>query len=638
MYREGGGRYRYRCLAPGGGSCTWAAEEERQRTGARPHRRTAALAHRRYRYMYMGARPRLRLRLPLHPCYPLGSMSPSGRPRRLPSPSARRSSAAAEVRPSRLHPKGESPLPHIIQRAADAEARAAADEGERTPRAILEQLLEEMETRAMEQARGGLRLFIERAWAVLEPATPFVPGFHIDAIADLLSAITNGQVLNALLLIPPRFAKSLSAAVFWPAYHWGPANKPSSKWIFNTYRLDLSLRDSGKRRILMGHPWYQRRWGSRFTLGTERFRADNSAKYENDRSGYHLSTSVGGGNTGEGANVLVFDDCNNIAEIYSEIARENVIRWFNEVMATRRNDALAARLVVQQRGHERDLAGALLQQGGWDVLCLPNEYDPKRRCVLPAIGFVDPRTEPGELLCPARVSADQTAQLRTALGEQAYSAQFQQLAVPAEGGIWKRAWWRYWVPPLHPLAGTLDENGRPILTLPRRFDRRIHTWDMTFKRTTSGSYVCGMAWGKWKTLAFLLDRYRERASFTESLDAVRDLSRRYPTQAVYVEGKANGDAVLDVLRLEIEGLIESKTERGKEEYAHAASPHVQAGNYVLPHPSLFPWMPDMLARLTFFPNAQYDDEVDTITQADRQLFIQQPFDDRRFVQGSDHGI
>jgi len=44
-----------------------------------------------------------------------------------------------------------------------------------------------------ERCRRSLRAFIADAWPVLEPATPLVPGFHIDAITDHLEAITAGH-------------------------------------------------------------------------------------------------------------------------------------------------------------------------------------------------------------------------------------------------------------------------------------------------------------------------------------------------------------------------------------------------------------------------------------------------------------
>lgn len=507
-------------------------------------------------------------------------------------------------------------------------------------RLVLEELLTELETRTMERPHGGLRLFIERAWPILDPATPFVGGWYIDAIAEHLTAVSRGELRDLIILMPPRFGKSKIVAVYWPCWEWGPANLPHYRWLFNTYTLSLTLRDSAYRRQVMESAWYRRRWGSRFTLGKERFRPDTASKYENNHSGFHFATSVGGSNTGEGGHRVVVDDSLGAQDAYSESARETVIRWWTVVMPSRRNDDSSARIIVQQRLHERDLAGFLMkEEGGYTVLSLPNEYDPARPCV--TRWFRDPRTEAGELLCPGRVSRAQTEELKSptlGLGEADYAHQYQQLAVPEGGGIWKQAWWRYWVPRFHPLANTLDEHGHLIVALPPQFDRRIHTWDMTFKKTAGGSFVSGMAWGKRQAAAYLLGVYRERVGFVDTLQAVRNLLRAHPAHAVYVEGKANGPAVIDVLRLEIPGLIESKTERGKEEYAHAASPHVEAGNYVLPHPSLYPWVAPCLQRICAFPNAQFDDEVDTITQADRQLFIQQPFDARRFAQGSDHGI
>jgi hypothetical protein len=55
-----------------------------------------------------------------------------------------------------------------------------------------------------------------------------------------------------------------------------------------------------------------------------------------------------------------------------------------------------------QRLHEDDLTGHLLEQGGWQHLCLPAEYEPAHPFVWPD----DPRTEPGELLWPEHFGAD----------------------------------------------------------------------------------------------------------------------------------------------------------------------------------------------------------------------------------------
>src|ERR1035441_10951559 len=53
-----------------------------------------------------------------------------------------------------------------------------------------------------ERSRRSLRTFIEAAWPMVE-SVPFVPGWHIDAIAEHLEAVTRGQIRNLLITIPP---------------------------------------------------------------------------------------------------------------------------------------------------------------------------------------------------------------------------------------------------------------------------------------------------------------------------------------------------------------------------------------------------------------------------------------------------
>lgn len=502
----------------------------------------------------------------------------------------------------------------------------------------LSHILSEIETRDMEEvSERGLRTFVRWAWPILEPATAFVDGYHIDAVAAHLAAITRGELFDLVITMPPRMGKSLQVGVLWPCWEWGPANQPHLKALFNTYRIDLSIRDSGKRRLLMNHREYTSRWGHRFTLGRDKFRADNSVRYENNHAGFHLATSVEGGNTGEGGDRILADDPHNIAEIHSEKIREGVVQWWSGTMTSRRNKGSAsARIVVQQRGHMRDLAGVLIEQGQYTHLNLPNEYDPKRRCF--TRWWADPRTQPGQLLAPGRVSAKDTADLRISLGEADYEAQYQQNPAPPDGLILKVKGWRYWVPPFHELAHKADEYGRPILVLPRVFDSRLHSWDMTFKKTVSGSYVCGQAWARRRTQAYLLGMFRERVGIVDTIAAVEDLSIKFPADAIYIEGKANGPAVIDTLRQRIPLLIEADVDASKEGRAHASAPYLEAGHFALPHPSIAPWVQQFIDETKMFPNGTHNDITDTFTQATRYLFIRASFSTSHIAPGQDHGL
>ena len=162
----------------------------------------------------------------------------------------------------------------------------------------------------------------------------------------------------------------------------------------------LSIRDNLKTRRLIQSPWYQKNWGHLFKLA-----GDQNAKqrFENDKTGYRIATSVGGTATGEGGSRLVLDDPHSALEAQSETIRETALEWFDVVWSTRLNNAKEdAMVTIMQRLHEKDISGHILTDiGGWEHLCLPQEFDGKRRKTV--LGAYDPRTKEGELICPDQI-------------------------------------------------------------------------------------------------------------------------------------------------------------------------------------------------------------------------------------------
>ena len=89
------------------------------------------------------------------------------------------------------------------------------------------------------------------------------------------------------------------------------------------------------------------------------------------RGGSRYATSIGGTLTGRGADLIIVDDPLNANEAQSETARKRVIDWYGGSLVSRLNDKeRGAIIAVMQRLHEDDLAGHLLQQGGWEHLNL----------------------------------------------------------------------------------------------------------------------------------------------------------------------------------------------------------------------------------------------------------------------------
>jgi len=250
-----------------------------------------------------------------------------------------------------------------------------------------------------------------------------------------------GRLLNLIINVPPGHAKSLLTAVFWPAWWW--IHAPETRFLFASYSASISVRDSVRCRRLVESEWYQQRWGRLYQLTEDQ---NQKQRFENNRTGYRIATSVGGSATGERADVVVVDDPHSVEQAASDVERRAAIEWWNGTMSTRLNNFQTGhKVVIQQRLHEADLSGDLLQKGGYELLCLPAEYEPERKCTT-SIGWTDPRQKEGELLWQERVTRRDLEALKISLGSYRYAGQYQQRPSPAEGGIFKRAWFGYWRP------------------------------------------------------------------------------------------------------------------------------------------------------------------------------------------------
>jgi predicted phage terminase large subunit-like protein len=470
-----------------------------------------------------------------------------------------------------------------------------------------------------ELARRHFYDFVKQAWHVLEPA-PFIDGIHVGAICQHLQAIAEGQISHLIINVPPGHAKSLLTAVFWPAWVW--IDHPAARWLFSSYREDLAKRDSIRCRRLILSDWYQQLWGYRYQLSEDQ---NEKGRFENTATGYRVVVPMGTG-TGERGDYVVVDDPHSVDGAESDLARTTALEWWNGSMATRLNDFKTGhKIVVQQRLHEADLSGDLLLKGGYELLCLPAEFEPERRLTT-SIGWSDPRQEAGELLWPDKVSQANLEELKTTLGSYRYAGQYQQRPAPAAGGIFQRIWWRYWRPAhLHLPPVTVKTPDGQVVSIeaepiPAEYDTVIQSWDLTFKDTETSDFAVGQVWAARKGDKYLLDQVRAKMDLPTVKREIEEVSRKWPKAATsLVEDKANGPAVIQELRHEIPGLIAVNPEGGKIARAHAASPAVESGNVYLPHPALALWVEAFIEEAAAFPCGRYDDQVDAMTQALNRL-------------------
>lgn len=469
--------------------------------------------------------------------------------------------------------------------------------------------------------------FIREAWPILEPATPFVDGWHIDVVAEHLEAVSRAEILRLIINVPPRTMKSLTTAVFWPAWDW--LENPWLRWLYASYASSLSQRDSMKMRRLIKSKGGAEEGTLFERIGYQGVLAllhdkpwelaadqDAKTKYETTATGFRLATSVGAMATGEGGDRVVVDDALSAEQARSDAERETANNWWSGTMSTRLNNEKAAAVIVQQRLHEEDLTGYLLERGDWHHLCLPAEYEPSHPFIYPdqvelPSGTVlpgDPRTEEGELLEPVRLGTEKLDELLREQGSYGYAGQLQQRPAPAEGGMFKKHWWKRFDADQH----------LPMYT------RLVASWDMRFSdsQSAASSYVVGQVWGINGADRYLVGQIRARLSFTETLAAVEALEEWKQCGAKLIEKKANGEAVLNTFKHRITGMIPINPEESKEARAAAITPQVEAGNVYLPNGEFIPAPPgydatrvdDFTHECAVFPNGAHDDQVDSMSQ------------------------
>lgn len=458
----------------------------------------------------------------------------------------------------------------------------------------------------LELLEGSLFEFMEAAWPTIEPAKTFHANWHLEAIAEHLQAATAGQIQKLVINIPPRHLKSKTVQVFWPAWVW--AKKPEVQWFCVAYNKNLVIRDATICRRLIRSPWYQRRWGNKFS-----FSEDQNVKfhYANDKGGVRLIGSFEGGVTGEGGDILVIDDPTQLEDANNQAALESAAEVYDGALSTRLNDpSTAIRVLIMQRLNENDLTGHVLKEGGWCHLYLPAMYEPNRRCFTyidkdvdefsgqPKLDaepfFADPRKVEGELLDPGRYPPKEIASLQ-AKGEVHFAGQQQQRPVPAAGNIFKKAWFKHYIN---------VPQGLDILA------DACQSWDCSFKDEKSSSYVVCTVWARKRTDIYLLYRLRRKMDLPATLKAVESVTSMFPwIGAKYIEEKANGPAVISSLKNKISGLIAVPNNGGAVPLAHSITYLYEAGNVWHPDPDHHRWVKEYEDEHTAFPNGAYTDQV-----------------------------
>ena len=526
--------------------------------------------------------------------------------------------------------------------------------------------------------------FMVAAWKYVDP-NPFVHGWPLEAVAEHLQAVCDGDIRRLIINIPPRCSKSSMTSVAFPAWVWAqrhdsPTSGPGVQFLTASFAQQLSLRDSVKTRRLLDSPWYQSLWGERFALTSDQ---NTKGRFDNNKGGTRLSTSVGSALTGEGGNIIIVDDPNAAQEAFSEATIQTTIEWWDSALSTRLNDAKrGAFIVIQQRLAEDDLTGHILSKdvGDWTHLCLPMKYEWTRHSVS-ITGWNDPRGcdddgEPlvlvdangrriprdsaaqdeltnkreGTLLWPERFGPKEIDLLERQLGPFAAAGQLQQRPEPAGGGVIKTDWWQPWelesYPPFDYIIASLDtayttktENDFSAMTVWGVFSATMSEASSNFvgrsgKRESQRdreamfdeamrvkNMTAGMGGSDSTPRVMLMYAWQARLELHELVSKVEQTARRMKVDKLIIENKAAGHSVAQEIR---------RLYNNADFAVQLVDPKAQdklARLYSVQH--LFAegmvhapdhsWAQEVITQTSQFPKGKHDDLVDTVSMALRHM-------------------
>lgn len=471
--------------------------------------------------------------------------------------------------------------------------------------------------RERELVLGSLFEFGVRAFErVLEPSTRLARNWHQETVAAHVqwqleervrakrSNVYQSPAQNLVVNIPPRSLKTIFITVCGPAWAWlkwpelrvralSTNPRVCNEAAYQTYRLITSE----WYQTLVGHA------GPSWEVDRNRCAPTN---LHNTAGGSRVAVGYSGEIVGEGSDWLICDDPNDPDDVHSETKREAVNDRWDRSIANRVNDPRACcRTIVQQRTHEADLTGHLMarEREDWVHLCVPQEFDPDGD----AKGFptstpiwTDPRTETGQLLHPSWFTPEFLAKEKKRLGSFGFAGQHNQRPDPADGGMFKRKWWK-WCEPAN---------------LPTTFDRLLMSVDCSFgslKESASRNAI-GM-FGTVGGARYLLDVDCRVGTFLQTVARIKEMIAKFPNvHAILVEYKANGSSVIETLQQEFPIILPFDPRRdSKVARAMAIQPQVEAGSVVLPRGA--PWSDEFVHELAVFPKGAHDDMVDMLSQA-----------------------
>ena len=258
--------------------------------------------------------------------------------------------------------------------------------------------------------------------------------------------------------------------------------------------------------------------------------------------------------------------------------------------------ANGAIIIVGHRLHQEDLFGHVLSKSDeWDILSLP--------AIAPELisypihagrSYARPAGEP---LHGARENREALERVRRQVGSAVFAAQYQQAPLPPEGNLIKQAWFR-------------SDTKLPPLA---HFEQIVQSWDTASKIGEENDYSVCTTWGIVSNQYYLIDVWRDRVEFPQLCRQVGALADQFFPRRILIEDANSGQALIQTLRRESRlNVIPLRSKLDKSTRVSQQSAVIEAGRVHLPQDA--PWRGEFMAEVLGFPNARYDDQVDSLEQ------------------------
>ena len=404
--------------------------------------------------------------------------------------------------------------------------------------------------------------------------------FLADKVQTFVEMVTGNPYDILVLSTPPQHGKSMTVTETFPSWYEG--KYPERRCIVACYNDDFAGK-FGRRNKNKIEEYGQ--FIFNITLSKS---SDRDIEIEK-HGGSIITRGIMSGITGNSGDLIIIDDpVKNRQEADSVTYRERLWEeWQNSIKT--RTQAGTKIIIIQTRWHEDDLAGHVIrEENNVEVVNIPVEAEEND-----ILG-----RKVGDALCPEIGKGNKWLKAFKASytgGMRAWNALFQGRPTSEEGNIFKREWWRFYD------------------VLPTSLPLKVISVDATFKDNADSDFVAIEVWGKLNADFYLIDMLKRRMDFPDTLKAIKAMNAKYPDRhSILIEDKANGPAIIAMLRHEISGIIAIEPKGSKVARANAVTGIIESGNVYLPRYADF--TSEFIEEHAAFPNGVNDDLVDSCTQ------------------------